>query len=313
IPAATVVGRPGASASRPCPRSGGAQRGLHLAHDGGKAGLVVDRHVGEDLAVEADAGLVQAVDEGAVGDPVGTGRRIDAGDPERTEGPLARPTVTVGVLSGLHHRLDGDAIDVLATAAITLGGGQDLLVACARGDAAFDSRHVCVSLGVRHHGPDRRDVGRMDVDRATQLALVLGGLLREDVALERLPALDGTARADLEALGRASLGFHLGHIDPFSLLMPRQVPGPRPELQETRSACRGDQPLRLGASTITICRPSSRGMDSTWTMSSTSARSLSSSRTPSSWCAISRPRKRRVTLTLSPSSMNRTMLRSLTL
>src|ERR1039457_5681941 len=48
-------------------------------------------------------------------------------------------------------------------------------------------------------------------DGTTQVALVLRRLLREDVALERLTALDGTARAHPEPLRGALLGLHLGH------------------------------------------------------------------------------------------------------
>src|SRR4051812_45441646 len=57
----------------------------------------------------------------------------------------------------------------------------------------------------------------MHVDGAAQVALVLRGLLREDVALERLTALDGATRTDAEPLGRALLGLHLGHVNaPFN-------------------------------------------------------------------------------------------------
>jgi len=51
----------------------------------------------------------------------------------------------------------------------------------------------------------------MHSDCATQMAFVLGRLLRQDVALERLAALDGTARADAKPLGGTFLGLHLGH------------------------------------------------------------------------------------------------------
>lgn len=51
----------------------------------------------------------------------------------------------------------------------------------------------------------------MHGNRTAQLALVLGCLLGEDVALERLTPLDGPATANLKALGCAFLGFHLGH------------------------------------------------------------------------------------------------------
>src|SRR5690606_26840330 len=61
----------------------------------------------------------------------------------------------------------------------------------------------------------------------------------------------------------------------------------------------------LGASTMTIWRPSERGWLSTLAIASVCSRTLSSNCMPSSWCAISRPRKRMVTLTRSPSSRNR--------
>jgi hypothetical protein len=53
----------------------------------------------------------------------------------------------------------------------------------------------------------------MDRRRAAQLTLGLGGLLGQNVALERLTALDGAAAANLKALGGAFLGFNLGPVD----------------------------------------------------------------------------------------------------
>src|SRR6218665_1290763 len=46
---------------------------------------------------------------------------------------------------------------------------------------------------------------------ATQVALVLRGLLGQDVALERLTALDGATRTNAKTLLRAALGLHFGH------------------------------------------------------------------------------------------------------
>jgi hypothetical protein len=61
----------------------------------------------------------------------------------------------------------------------------------------------------------------------------------------------------------------------------------------------------FGASTITIWRPSMRGIDSILVSGSISPRTRLRTCRPSSACTISRPRKRSVTLTLSPSSMKR--------
>ena len=50
-----------------------------------------------------------------------------------------------------------------------------------------------------------------------QLALVLGGLLGQDVTFEGVTALDGTTRTNAEALLGAALGLHFGHVNaPFS-------------------------------------------------------------------------------------------------
>ena len=55
----------------------------------------------------------------------------------------------------------------------------------------------------------------MNLSRATQLTLVLGGFFGEDVALERHGALDRAASTRLEPLGGTALGFHLWHVSTF--------------------------------------------------------------------------------------------------
>src|SRR5574339_238810 len=64
---------------------------------------------------------------------------------------------------------------------------------------------------VRQHGTDRRRVGVVDPAAAADLALPLGGLLGQDVALVGSGALDRAAAAHAEALRGAPLGLHLGH------------------------------------------------------------------------------------------------------
>src|SRR5690606_3159730 len=51
----------------------------------------------------------------------------------------------------------------------------------------------------------------MDTDRTAQLTFVLGGFLGQDVALERLTALDGTTRTYTKALFGAAFRFHFRH------------------------------------------------------------------------------------------------------
>jgi hypothetical protein len=60
----------------------------------------------------------------------------------------------------------------------------------------------------------------MNLNGAAQMTLVLGGFLGEDVALEGLATLDGSAGANPKALGSAFLGLHLGH-DAAPMVLPR--------------------------------------------------------------------------------------------
>src|SRR5690606_21651161 len=100
------------------------------------------------------------------------------------------------------------------------------------------TRDIALSLCVRQHGLDGIDVRVVHAHRPAQLALVLGGLLGEDVPLERLAPLHAAGGAYAKALRSAFLRLHLGHDDPLpSLLMPRRVSGNTPALREPAWAC----------------------------------------------------------------------------
>src|SRR6185503_13152690 len=174
------------------------------------------------------------------------------------------------------------------------------------------------SLGVGKHRFHVPQVGRIDPRGSAKLALVLGGTLGEDVALARLVALHRAAAADPEALGGATLGLHLGHGCPPSTLV-QQVAEPfRASDLKTPSSLlrvvqRRAQCFFFGARIMIIWRPSSFGHCSTCPWAARSASTRFSSAIPSSWCAISRPRNRNVTLVLSPSVRKRIRLRTLIL
>ena len=55
-------------------------------------------------------------------------------------------------------------------------------------------------------------ISGMNFSRTTQLPLILGGFLGENVALKRHGALDRATTARLEPFGRTALGFHLWHV-----------------------------------------------------------------------------------------------------
>src|SRR5581483_9782042 len=107
----------------------------------GKRRLVHHSHVGQDLAVEFDRGFLQAVHEHAVGHAVFTRGRVDTGDPQCAEHALLVAAIAIGILPGAHDRLLGDAIDLAATAAVTLGLVENFLVTGTCRYPTFDSRH----------------------------------------------------------------------------------------------------------------------------------------------------------------------------
>src|SRR5258705_4003715 len=98
----------------------------------------MDGKIGENLAIDHDAGPGEPVDKFAVVEPKRAHGRIDALDPQAAEGALAALAIPVGVLIGLLDGLLGDADRILAAAVITLGGLEDFLMLGVCGDSAFD-------------------------------------------------------------------------------------------------------------------------------------------------------------------------------
>src|SRR5262245_3679102 len=109
---------------------------------------ILDGKVGQHLAVDGNAGLVEAVDKAPVGHAVLAHRGIDALDPQGTEGPLLALAVAVAVLQRLFDRLFGNPNGVLAAAIVALGLLQGLLVLGMGGDAALDACHGNTPSGI---------------------------------------------------------------------------------------------------------------------------------------------------------------------
>src|SRR6185436_9548128 len=112
-----------------------------LARDLRERGLVAHREVGEHLAVDLEVGPLESRHEHAIAHDELAHRRIDARDPERAKLALLHAAVAVRVLPRFHQRLLGDAVDVLAPAAESLGLLEDLLVARARRYPSIGSWH----------------------------------------------------------------------------------------------------------------------------------------------------------------------------
>src|SRR5690606_2775165 len=141
---------------------------------------------GENLAVNLDAGQLQAVHHAAVRQAILARTRVDAGDPQGAELALLHATVAVRVLAGLDDRLFRDAIDAAAGAVVALRFFQDFLVSRAGDHTTFYSCHVGSSgLRVRQHLANRFHVALRDHARRAQLTLTLGAFLGQDVAAVR--------------------------------------------------------------------------------------------------------------------------------
>jgi hypothetical protein len=64
----------------------------------------------------------------------------------------------------------------------------------------------------------------MDCDRATQVALIFGGLLGQNVTFEGLTAFHSATWTNTKALLRAAFGFHFGHLNaPFLIVLVRRL------------------------------------------------------------------------------------------
>jgi hypothetical protein len=66
-------------------------------------------------------------------------------------------------------------------------------------------------------------IGLMNGSHTTQLALVLGGLLGQNVTLEGMAALDGTTWTNAKALFSAALGLHFGHVNAPLIVLVRRL------------------------------------------------------------------------------------------
>src|SRR5690606_7159761 len=103
--------------------------GPRLLDQRGERLRIRDRQLRQVLAVDLDPGLVEAVDQLAVGQAVLARGRVDARDPQAAEGALALLAVPVGIGPGALDGLARDPEQAVARARIALRLLQDSLVA----------------------------------------------------------------------------------------------------------------------------------------------------------------------------------------
>src|SRR5690606_32666258 len=117
------------------------QRGIGLGNHGGEAGFIVYSHVGQYFAIQFNRGLLRTGDEHAVRNTQLAACRVDAGDPESTEGAFLVAAIAIGILPSFHYRLFGDAEYITAAAAITFCCFDNFFVTSTGSNAAFYAWH----------------------------------------------------------------------------------------------------------------------------------------------------------------------------
>src|SRR5436190_22041390 len=172
---------------------------------------VGDRDVGEDLAIDVDAGELQSVDEDAVTHVVLTARGVDAADPKPAEITLARAPIGVGVAQRVHDRFVGGLVVAAAMAVVALGLLEDRAVLLLGVNASFDSCHGRSSSASTQQALDARGITGREVDIGPKAALAARRFLLEDVVQAGLTAAQLAAAGHPEALLCATVRFHLWH------------------------------------------------------------------------------------------------------
>src|SRR5689334_8941103 len=116
----------------------------------GEAAGVARRHLGEDLPVEPDAGLLQCIHEHGVRQSGGAARGVDARDPQPAAETLLGLAIAVRERARAQDGLGGGAIETRPSTDVALGLLEDLLPAPARLGAALGPWHDLTSSTYRY-------------------------------------------------------------------------------------------------------------------------------------------------------------------
>src|SRR5262249_14756270 len=119
-------------------------RALGLLRDRGERGGAADGELGEALAIERDAGALEAVNQLPVGEPVLARRGIDADDPQPAEIALLPAAADEGVLQRGIDRLLCSPIELALVGVVALRQPQQLLPLGAADRSSFYTRHLCL-------------------------------------------------------------------------------------------------------------------------------------------------------------------------
>src|SRR3989475_5173890 len=203
---------------------------LCLLRQAGKRGRARDGELRQALAIERDAGVLQPVDQLAVGEAVLARGGVDADDPQAAEVAFLAAPAHERVLERGVARFFRGAIQLALVGVVTLRQAQQLLPLRPPDRPSFHTRHLELlesripspdlpesripnpeSLFVRKHPCELRRVDGGHHRRPAQPALPLRRLAAQEVLLERLPAQKLSVLRPLEALGRAAVCLQFRH------------------------------------------------------------------------------------------------------
>jgi hypothetical protein len=91
-------------------------------------GGIPDGHIREDFPIQLDPCLLQRVDKSRIEHPVAAACRSNARDPEPAEISFTIPTIAVGILLRLVHRLGRSAKELALRAVIAFRQFESLLM-----------------------------------------------------------------------------------------------------------------------------------------------------------------------------------------
>ena len=168
---------------------------------------ILDRNIRQDLSIHFDSGLLQSGNELVVVQSIQARRGADADDPQAAEVTLSHLAIAIGIYKRLLDGFFSELIQLALVEVVTLRKAEKFLAAVMPLCSAFDSRHCKAPLCVGQHAADLRRVRGGCDDGLAELSFPSRSFLRQDMARERMVALDLPRRRDLEALGRAFMRF----------------------------------------------------------------------------------------------------------
>lgn len=113
-----------------------------LVHNLGKEIGMLHGEFGKHLPIEVNVGFRHERNEPRVSETVGAQRRVEANDPESTEGPFLHPSISKGIVHGAQAGLPSQLDEVLPAMFEALGPSQEIGVSLPSLCATFDARHV---------------------------------------------------------------------------------------------------------------------------------------------------------------------------